>query len=194
MRMARSASMHVRRLRVGVGEDRDRFDAHLAAGADDPDRDLAAVGDQNRFNIRLSRIDTTRRGTRKAADPDRLRGLPGCRTELAFRGTRACLPGLRRTRGGWRSTRPSAPAHRGAGGARFHAAGLGVGDRFGPCRQQFVDVAVDPRVQFGRRDDGVHQADLAGARSHRIACPSGTARAPPIGRSWPARTAQSSPE
>ena len=38
---------HVRRARVGVGVDGDRRDAQLAAGADDPQRDLAAVGDQD---------------------------------------------------------------------------------------------------------------------------------------------------
>ena len=32
---------------VGVAVDGDRADAHLAQRADDPDRDLAAVGDQN---------------------------------------------------------------------------------------------------------------------------------------------------
>ena len=33
--------------RVGVAEHRDRPDPHRAQRADDPDRDLAAVGDQN---------------------------------------------------------------------------------------------------------------------------------------------------
>ena len=36
-----------RRVAVGVGVDRDRPDAHRAAGAHDARRDLAAVGDQD---------------------------------------------------------------------------------------------------------------------------------------------------
>ena len=36
----------VERLGVGVGIDGDGADAHLARGADDPARDLAAVGDE----------------------------------------------------------------------------------------------------------------------------------------------------
>ena len=40
---------HVQRLAVHVGEDGDRLDAHLAAGANDADGDFAAVGDQNSF-------------------------------------------------------------------------------------------------------------------------------------------------
>ncbi len=38
---------HVRSARVGVAVHGDRRDAHLAAGADDAQRDLAAVGDQD---------------------------------------------------------------------------------------------------------------------------------------------------
>ena len=38
---------HVQRLAVRFGVDRDRLHAELAAGADDAQRDLAAVGDQN---------------------------------------------------------------------------------------------------------------------------------------------------
>ena len=34
---------------VGLAEDGDRLDAQLAAGADDPQGDLAAIGDQNAF-------------------------------------------------------------------------------------------------------------------------------------------------
>ena len=37
---------------VGVAEDRDRADAHRAQRADDPHRDLAAVGDQNGVKAR----------------------------------------------------------------------------------------------------------------------------------------------
>jgi len=37
----------VDRVRVGLGVDRDRLDAELAAGAQDALRDLAAVGDQD---------------------------------------------------------------------------------------------------------------------------------------------------
>ena len=40
---------------IGVAVDGDRFHAHLVAGADDPDGDLAAVGDQ----------DSTERGRRR---------------------------------------------------------------------------------------------------------------------------------
>jgi len=38
---------HVERLPVGLGEDGDAGDAHLAAGPDDPDGDLAAIGDED---------------------------------------------------------------------------------------------------------------------------------------------------
>ena len=38
---------HVTRGAIALGIDGDRRDAHLAARADDPDRDLAAVRDQN---------------------------------------------------------------------------------------------------------------------------------------------------
>ena len=41
---------HVQRRAVGVGVDGDGLDAELAAGADDADRDLAAVGDQHTTN------------------------------------------------------------------------------------------------------------------------------------------------
>jgi hypothetical protein len=34
---------------IHVGIDRDRLDAHLATGADDANRDLATVRDQNPF-------------------------------------------------------------------------------------------------------------------------------------------------
>src|SRR5271157_4926558 len=38
---------HMQRFAVHVGEHGDRLDAHLAAGADDADRDFAAVGYEN---------------------------------------------------------------------------------------------------------------------------------------------------
>ena len=38
---------HVQRVLVGLGVDRDGLDAELAAGADDPQGDLAAVGDED---------------------------------------------------------------------------------------------------------------------------------------------------
>ena len=38
---------HVQRLAVGLGVHGDRLDAELAAGADDAQRDLAAIGDQD---------------------------------------------------------------------------------------------------------------------------------------------------
>ena len=40
---------HVQGAAVHVGEHGDRFDAHLAAGADDADGDFTAVGDKNSF-------------------------------------------------------------------------------------------------------------------------------------------------
>ena len=43
----------VQRVLVGLGVDRDRLDAELAAGADDAQRDLAAVGDQDLLEHRL---------------------------------------------------------------------------------------------------------------------------------------------
>ena len=39
----------VQRLAVHVGEDGDRLDAHLAAGANDAHRNFAAIGDQDSF-------------------------------------------------------------------------------------------------------------------------------------------------
>ena len=38
---------HVQGLAVGLGEDGDGRDAHLAAGANDAHRDLTAIGDQD---------------------------------------------------------------------------------------------------------------------------------------------------
>ena len=38
---------HVQRGAIHFGEDRDRGDAHLAAGANDAHRDLSAIGDQD---------------------------------------------------------------------------------------------------------------------------------------------------
>ena len=38
---------HVQRLAVDIGEDGDRLDAHLAAGANDADGNLTAIGDQH---------------------------------------------------------------------------------------------------------------------------------------------------
>ena len=43
----------VQRVLVGLGVDRDRLDAQLAAGEDDAQRDLAAVGDQDLLEHRL---------------------------------------------------------------------------------------------------------------------------------------------
>ena len=57
--------LHVQRIGVGVGVDRDALDSRLAAGARDPDRDFAAVGDEHapdghcgcriQFGLRFSR-------------------------------------------------------------------------------------------------------------------------------------------
>ena len=40
---------HVQRLAIDVGEDGDRLDAHLAAGANDAHGNLAAIGNQHSF-------------------------------------------------------------------------------------------------------------------------------------------------
>ena len=42
---------HMKRVLVGLGIDRDRLDAKFAAGANDPQRNLPAVGDQIFLNI-----------------------------------------------------------------------------------------------------------------------------------------------
>ena len=47
MQIASSASVEVRRAAVGLAEDGDGFDAEVVAGADDPQGDLTAVGDQD---------------------------------------------------------------------------------------------------------------------------------------------------
>ena len=47
MRMARSGGADVQCVAVGVGVHRDRFHAQLVAGTDDPNGDLAAVGNQD---------------------------------------------------------------------------------------------------------------------------------------------------
>ena len=47
MQIAWSASFRYAASRVGGGVDDDRLDAQLAAGADDPQGDLTAVGDQD---------------------------------------------------------------------------------------------------------------------------------------------------
>ena len=39
----------VQRLAIHVGEDNDRLDAHLAAGANDAHRNFTAIGDQDSF-------------------------------------------------------------------------------------------------------------------------------------------------
>ena len=78
MRTARSARRDVQRACVGVGVDRDALDPGLAAGADDADGDLAAVGDEHALQAR--RCHCHRASTAPAAS----------------RGTRACLPGLPR--------------------------------------------------------------------------------------------------
>ena len=39
--------LHVQRVRIGRGIDGDGFDAHIAARADNTDRDFAAVGDEH---------------------------------------------------------------------------------------------------------------------------------------------------
>ena len=54
---------HVRRARVGVGVHRDALDAELAAGADDPERDLAAVGDEEPADHRDPARASASRGT-----------------------------------------------------------------------------------------------------------------------------------
>ena len=74
------------RVRVGVGVDGHRRDAHLAAGLDHADRDLAAVGDQDLAEHAgpYSSIQTS--------------------SACAFRGRRPCLPGLRRSSAGRRSS------------------------------------------------------------------------------------------
>ena len=50
----------VHRLGVGGRMDRDGLDADLAAGADDPERDLAAIGDQDLVEHRGGRRPATR--------------------------------------------------------------------------------------------------------------------------------------
>ena len=47
---------HVERGAVDVGEDRDRGNAHLAAGANDAHCNLSAVGNQNLLEHKLRRI------------------------------------------------------------------------------------------------------------------------------------------
>ena len=42
----------VQRLAIDIGKDRHRFDAHLAAAADEAHRNLAAVGDQDSLEHR----------------------------------------------------------------------------------------------------------------------------------------------
>ena len=61
---------HVQRVAVGLGIDRDRADAQLAAGGGDADGDLAPVGDQDRGERPASRsggpADAARAFTRSA--------------------------------------------------------------------------------------------------------------------------------
>ena len=47
MQMASSASFEVGRVAVGLAEDGHHFDAQVPAGADDPQGDFTAVGNQD---------------------------------------------------------------------------------------------------------------------------------------------------
>ena len=98
MRSARSASADVQRAGVGVGVDRHAVDTGLAAGADDADRDLAAVGDEHAL---------------QGAAP--LTGHRASTGPAACRGTPACRSGLRRSPGAARWSPPSGLRRRAAG-------------------------------------------------------------------------------
>ena len=62
--------LHVKRVRIGRGVDGNGLDAHIAARADNTDRDLAAVGDEHFveheafLNFRARVQKTYRRGSR----------------------------------------------------------------------------------------------------------------------------------
>ncbi len=89
VRLARSCSrqsyrdigvVHVRKLRVGVGEHRDRHDAEAAGGADDPARDLSAIRDQeSRDFAHVGAITCGRRRSRVGRVP-RSSGWPTARS------------------------------------------------------------------------------------------------------------------
>ncbi len=62
--------LHVQRVRIGRGINGDGLDAHIAARADNTDRDLAAIGDEHFIehgaflNFRARVQKTYRRGSR----------------------------------------------------------------------------------------------------------------------------------
>ena len=107
---------HMQSAPIDIGIDRDRFDAHFAAGTDDANRDLAAVGDKDSFEhgdelpsaCGVGRKpgfyqNPETRGTRKmvrrrpgGADPVRSAGAAG--GESSYLGADS---GLRRARVSW---------------------------------------------------------------------------------------------
>ena len=115
---------HVQRVRVGVRVDRDGRDAELAAGADDADRDLAAVGDQD---LRDTSHDAFR-FSRNARSPS----WPSFETRCAAMAS-AVSPGRVE-----RAARPHARDQR-----------LGGRDRVGRRAQELVDVQRRPSRPAG---------------------------------------------
>ncbi len=107
---------HVRRGRVGVGEDRDRADAEAGAGAHHAQRDLAAVGDQDTSRTAGVHRGQTSSGRcrRRGRRPGRARSRRGpCRARGGSRRGRS----RRRPRAGPSSSRAS-PGRRTAPGCR----------------------------------------------------------------------------
>jgi hypothetical protein len=52
----------VKRIRIGLGINRHGLDPELAAGLDDPNGDLASIGDQNFLKHVILNFPQTRRG------------------------------------------------------------------------------------------------------------------------------------
>ena len=81
---------HVERLPVGLGKDGDGGDAHLAAGADDPNGDLAPIGDEDLPEGRAhgsgmiaGGVTTRQRGSRQRVARARGGGVPALRVDRA---------------------------------------------------------------------------------------------------------------
>ena len=94
----------VHRFAVGLGIDRHRRDAHLLAGAYDPQRDLAAVGDEDfgKHGVSLLPISSAQRRTR----PPCIRCRPRCRRPSQSRTGRPRAAACTRSR----CARPASPA------------------------------------------------------------------------------------
>ena len=132
----------VRRVGVGVGIDGDGLDTQLAAGADDADRDLAAVGDEQASNRAHHLIHDGGRLARNAPMPS----CPSADTRRSAIASIVCSVADVRVASETSAIRRFAAAT---------ACGADVDD--------VVDVFRHHAIEVGFGTDGVHEADRLGA-------------------------------